>query len=1088
MLAGAPLRAQHGDEPELANRPATSDTRPPQQPPGQALPIAPARHLRFTAERGTWLSLDEGRGRILFDLLGDLYSVPAGGGAAIRLTGGAGFDTQPTFSPDRRFVAFVSDRSGADNLWVMSADGSAPHQLSFNDDDTVMASPAWSADGRSLFVSRYRADLNNYELWQYSAGGGAGRLLVPIRDTVDAPRDLWRSTLGAVATPDGRSLVFARRVGGLDFDTVDEWTIVRRDLATGAETVLVAEPDGPRKALNPGAFFRPAVSRDGRLLAYGARREGRTEIRLRDLSTGADRSLVFPAEHDQLQASMWQDLLPRYAFSEDGRALVLSRAGRIEQVAIDGGAVTAVPFRATVDLAVGGSTRQAIREEDAGPIHARLAQFAVVAPDGRRVAWSSLGRVFIMPLDGGAPTRLAVPPAALPAYQPSWSPDGRTLAWVSWDEATGGAIWSAPADGSAPPRRLTDRPAFYTYPVFAPDGRTIVAVRSAQDARLRLYMEFGKLRDAELVTLPASGGPARVVMSGHIGSRPQFTHDGRLFVMSSAGLEQVDRGTGAHTRRVQVIGPGWYFQDGPQPVDDLRISPDGRQVAAQVAQQLFLLALPAADSTLDLTGDKGRFRRLTRGGADFFEWSRDGRTLFWSAGSRLVAQPVDSLALDTGAPPAEGRLWRLDALFDRPAPPPPLLLANARVLTMAGGDRVIERGDVLVVGGRFAAVGPAGTLAVPAGTRRLDFAGATIVPGLIDTHDHVATVRREVLGFDDWGLRARLAYGVTTSFDPSTLSIDMMAYQDALDGGLMLGPRLRSTGMAIFSFNRFQSLDEVRAVLRRYRDDYRLRNVKEYRTGNRRVRQWMAQAARELGLQPTTEGALSMKLDLTQIMDGYAGNEHALVAAPLQPDVLTLLREMRTSYTTTLEITNGGYEGQDWSISRDDPAGDPKLRRFWPGFALDQMFLHREWHPFTEYRFPAIAADAAALQRSGGLVGIGSHGEAPGIGFHYEMEAHAAGGMTPAEVLHAATIGSAETIGRATDLGSIEPGKLADLVVLDADPRLDLRNARRIRAVMRDGRLWDGATLTPLWPAGPVQAPWFEQRGERRQWLPEEKK
>jgi Tol biopolymer transport system component len=1094
ILTSSPLRAQDSDDPPAAPAARVAPAPPPQQPAGQSLPITPARHLRFDTDRGTWLSLDlapDGR-TILFDLLGDLYALPARGGRATQMTNGLGFDAQPTYAPDGRTIAFVSDRSGADNLWIARADGSQPRQISFNDDDTVMVSPAWSADGKTLFVSRYRPDLNNYELWRYGLDGTAN-LLAPIRDSADAQRGAWRSTLGAAASPDGKSLYYARRVGGLDFDQVDEWTIVRRDLVSGREETVVAEPDGPRKALNPGAFFRPALSPDGRLLAYAARREGRTELRVRDLTNGEDRGIAFPIEHDQLQASMWQDIVPRYAFARDGKAILLSRGGRIERIDIATRAATPVAFTAPVDLAVAASTRQDIREDETGPVRARLAQFPAISPDGGRVAFSALGRLYTMRLDGQA-APVAVATGGDPAFQPSWSPDGKRLAWVTWSERDAGAIWSAPADGSAPPARLSDLPAFYTYPVFSPDGAKIVAVRSAQAARLRLYMEYGKLRDAELIALPATGGPARVVMRGHIGGRPQFTaRAGSVYIPADDGLERVDLASGAHDVAVKVLGPGWYFQDGPVPVDDLQISPDGQWLLAQVAEQLHVVAMPKEEGrTVDLSDPRLPHRRITDVGADFFEWSADSRTIDWSVGSDLLRRPLGDIALapadrptwaaDTARNPQN---WRLTVEVPRATPAGSLLLRGGRVLTMATGDRIIDNADILITDGRFAAIGPAGSIAPPPGTMVRDVTGKTIVPGFIDTHDHIATVRREVLGLEDWGLRARLAYGVTTSFDPSTLSIDMLAYQDLLDVGLMTGPRLRSTGPALFSFNRFSSLDEVRAVLRRYRDAYRLRNIKEYRTGNRRVREWISQAAGELGLNPTTEGALSMKLDLTQIIDGYAGNEHALVAAPIQKDVLELMKAMRTSYTTTLEITNGGFEGQDWSIAGDDPAHDAKLRRFWPAFAIDQMMLNRPWHTLSEYRFPAIAADAAELQREGGLVGIGSHGETPGIGFHWEMEAHVAGGMTPAEALHAATIGSAETIGRKADLGSIETGKLADLVILDKDPLLDIHNARAIAAVMRDGRLYDAETLTPIWPAGPTPAaPWFADPEAVRRWLP----
>ena len=1074
---------------------ATPDKARPQQPAGQTLPLKVGRHIRFDTDSGTWMSLDlspDGK-RIVFDILGDLYAMGAGGGRATAISSGLAFDTQPTFSPDGRWIAFVSDRSGADNLWITRPDGSQARQISFGDDDTVLASPAWSADGKSLFVSRYRPDLNNYELWRHDLSGPTtGTLLIPIRDTATQARDGWRSTIGAVVSPDGRSLYFARRTGGLDFDDVDEWNIVRRDLVSGAESVIVAEPDGPGKALNPGSFFRPALSPDGRLLAYAARLDGQTELRLRDLTTGADRRIAFPIEHDQLQASMWQDIIPRYSFSRDGKAVILTRDGGFQRIVIADGKATPLPFTARVDLAVGPSARIDVREES-GPVRARLIQFPVASPDGSTLLFSALGKLYRMALDGkAAPVAIATGDA--PVFQPSWSPDGRWISFISWTEKDAGAIWIAPADGSAPPRRISDLPAFYTYPVFTPDGQSIVAVRSAQAARLNLSMEYGKLRDGELITLPVTGGPARVLTKGTIGSRPQFTAQANsVFILAADGLNAVDMTSGARRQVALVKGPGWYFQDGAVPVDDVRISPDGKWLLAQAAEQLHLVAMPPADNVvIDLAAPHLQHRRLTAVGADFFEWADNGRRIDWSVGSTFVQRRLSDVVLN----PADRPDWTPDTgastrhavtvEVPRAIPAGNILLRGGRALTMADGDRIIADADILVSAGRIAAIGPRGSFAVPAGTEIRDVSGKTVLPGFIDTHDHIGAIRREVLGLEDWSLRARLAYGVTTSFDPSTLSIDMLAYQDLLDAGMMVGPRLRSTGPAIFTMNRFGSPEDVRAVLHRYRDDYRLGNIKEYRAGSRRARQWIVDAAREMGLHQTTEGALSMKLDLSQIIDGYAGNEHALVAAPLRKDVLMLMAQTRASYTTTLQITNGGPPAQDWFIATEDPHDDPKLNHFWPHVAIDKMALRRHWRRPAEYRFRAIAADAAAIQRAGGLVGMGSHGEMPGIGFHWEMEAHGMGGMTPMEALHAATIGSAETIGRRADLGSLEAGKFADMVVLDSDPLTDLRNARAIAQVMVAGRLYDAATLNQLWPNPQTLSPaWFSGDGTSR-WLPDQ--
>ena len=1031
-------------------------------------------------------------GAIVFDLLGVLYTMDANGGQARSFTSdrGLAFETQPTFSPDGKTVAFVSDYSGAENLWIARADGSGLRQVTFGDDDTVLTSPAWSADGASLYVSRYRPDLANFELWRHDLTG-ASKLVAPIRGASNTPRSEWASTLGAVASPDGRFLYYSRRVGGLDFDEVDNWTLVRRDVASGLELTIVSLPDGPRTALNPGAFFRPALSHDGRLLAYAARVEGRTELRLRDLLTGDDRRIAFPIEHDQLQAMMWQDLIPRYAFTSDDAALILDIDGHLERVSTTTGAIAPLPFHAVIDRAIAAPTRQHIIEE-IGPVRARLIMAPVVSPDRRAVAFSALGRLYVLDEDGSAAPR-PFASSGDPAFQPSWSPDGRALVWVTWSERSGGAIWRAPIDGSEPPRRITDRAAYYSYPVFTPDGRSVIAVRSAQEARLDLYMEYGKLRQGDLVAIPAAGGDPRTITSGKIGGRPQFTtRAGQVFILADDGLDQVDLATGARSLRAQVLGPGWYFQDGPQPVDDVRISPDGHWLLAQVSQQLHIVAAPAPGATVDLEAPGLPHRRI--GGADYFEWSADGRSIDWSTGSTLHSAPLASVKLDPPDKPSWSSEPKLAGQMDtaarvetpRDVGGSALLLRGGRALTMTSDHPVIVDADILIEGDRFAAIGPRGTVTVPAGTPIRDVGGAWIVPGFIDTHDHIATVRRDVLGLEDWGLRARLAYGVTTSFDPSTLTIDMLAYQDLLDTGLMVGPRLRQTGVALFSMQRFGFYEDVLAIVRRYRDDYGLRNIKEYRTGNRRVREWVAEACRELGMQPTTEGALSMKLDLSQVIDGFAGNEHALVASPLQDDVFGLLTATRTSYTTTLQITNGGPPGEDWSIVADDPFSDAKVHQFWPPVAIDQVLLRKPWRRLPEYRFPAIAADAAALQRAGGLVGIGSHGETPGIGFHMEMEEHQMGGMTAAEVLHAATIGSAETIGREHDLGSLEVGKLADLVILDKDPTLDVHNARAVRQVMRGGRLYDAATLTQLWPTPtPASRSWWQDQRVKR-WLPAE--
>lgn len=1054
----------------------------PEQAPGQVLPLQPSRKIQFETDEGTWLSLDVSSDdrRLVFDLLGDLYRLDTAGGRAVAITRGLAFDAQPTYSPDGRWVAFISDRSGAENVWLVREDGSERKQLSFGADDTVLVSPAWAADGRSIFVSRFRWSLNNYELWRYGLDGSQ-TLIVPIK-TADQPRSAGISSLGVAATPDGRKLYFARRTGDPDDG---QWSIVARDLHSGVEETLVPWPPGPGRAAHAGKHFRPAISPDGRSLAYASRHAGQTGLRLRDLASGSERWLAFPITRDQVDAQSWQDLVPRYAFTHDGRSIVLSRNGRFERVPVDAGPAASIPFTASVELELGAQTRVKVTQ-DTGPVRARLMQTPQQSPDGRSLAFSALGHLYVMPLGRGAPRRMTQ--GELFEFHPSWSPDGKTIAYITWSAKDAGHVWSVPVDGGAP-RRISDAAAFYTRPVFTPDGREVLAIRSNPTGRLQTIMDFPHTRAGELVAWPVAGGAPRVLYAGALGGRPHFgAQAGTVYLQGATGLTAIDMTRGAATPTVSVLGPGWYFQDTPVPVDDARLSPDGRWLLVQVAQQLHVVAVPEGVASIDLSRPQLAHRRITEVGADFFEWADGGKTITWAVGSTFYRRPFADVTLnppdrpDWSADVGRRSTQQFTATIEVPRDTPrgTLLLRGARIITMRGAE-VIEDGDLLVRDDRIVAVGARGTLPMPGDAVVRDAAGMTIVPGLIDIHDHVADIRRDVLSTQSWGLSARLAYGITTAFDPSSLSIDMFAYQDLVDAGLVTGARIPSTGTAMFSFNRIASAREARSLLLRYRDHYRTHNVKQYLIGNRRQRQWLVQAAAELGVMPTTEGSLALKLELGQIMDGFAGSEHALPTT-LYRDVIELVARSATSYDATLQIRNGGPPAQDQFAIRDRPLGDEKFLRTRPYLIAADSVLKRTWADPATLIYPRIGADVARIQRAGGIVGMGSHGEIPGLGLHWELEAHVQGGMLPLEALRAATIGSATAIGRAAQFGSLEPGKFADLAILHADPRADIRNARAISYVMKNGRLYDAATLDEVWPRRkPFERPWFadEQPGAR---------
>jgi hypothetical protein len=264
-----------------------------------------------------------------------------------------------------------------------------------------------------------------------------------------------------------------------------------------------------------------------------------------------------------------------------------------------------------------------------------------------------------------------------------------------------------------------------------------------------------------------------------------------------------------------------------------------------------------------------------------------------------------------------------------------------------------------------------------------------------------------------------------------------------------------------------------------------------YMAGNRQQRQWIIQAARELSLMPTTEAGLDYKLDLTHVIDGYSGVEHALPIAPLQDDVVQLFKASQTTNSPTLLVSYGGPFGENYFYTKEEVHDDPKLRRFMPEATLDAKTRRRGagaggspgpagWFLDEEYVFPKHAEFVKRLVEAGGRAGVGSHGQLQGLGYHWELWALASGGLSRHDALRAATIVGAEAIGMGTDLGSLEPGKLADILVLDRDPLEDLRNTTSLRYVMKNGRLYEADTLNEVWPQPrPLPRQLWQDQGPR---------
>jgi hypothetical protein len=549
-------------------------------------------------------------------------------------------------------------------------------------------------------------------------------------------------------------------------------------------------------------------------------------------------------------------------------------------------------------------------------------------------------------------------------------------------------------------------------------------------------------------------------------------------------------------------GPG----SAPTP-DEVVISPDGTRAIVRANRNVFLITVPPVGGvapTVSVSGSSSvPTRRLTRVGGDFVGWREDGAVAHYSIGrsffqydiaraETLIADSVataraesagpaetpedespDSAAAelegaqedegpaDEGRPAYEATRIDVEIVARKDKPLGTVVLSGARLITMRG-DEVISDGDVLVRDNRIVGVGPRGTIPIPDDAEVRDMSGKTILPGLVDIHAHTWVA---------WGLHrgqvsqflAQLAYGVTTQRDPQTSSEDVLAYTDLMELGELIGPRLYSTGPGVFSADNIRSLDDARDVLRRYSDHFNTQTIKQYMAGDRKVRQWVITAARELGLTPTTEGGSNFTMNLTLMQDGYPGLEHTLPISPFFKDVVRLGTYSGITYTPTLIVAYGGPSGREYYLTHTDVDQEERLRFFTPHDELDK-WQTAQFYREDQYVHPLHARQLTKWMEAGGRLGLGSHGEVQGLGTHWELWMMASGGMDNHDALRMATLHSADAIGLAGDIGSIEPGKLADLQVLDLNPLEDLANSTSIRYVMKNGRLYEAGTLTEVWP------------------------
>jgi len=990
---------------------ACATSQPAVQPEPAALAEPTTRTISFTTDECTYCAFDispDGRW-IVFDLLGQLWRIPAGGGEAVALTDAVADqaeDLDPNFSPDGRWIVFQSDRPEAAGLWLLDADGSNPKHLPGTENAPLRlhlnpyAYPAWAPDGHRVAFIR-RNTLHIHDLLQ----GATKELELHERPDGWLQHPVWLE--------DGRLFLrFSQEQG-----RIGPLWIIDPKKGTGEELL-------PTEI---GAHA-PALSPDGARVAYLAPDEdGRIQLWVRELPGEASRQL---SQHD--------DVTPlRIRWTPTGEEIVYAADGRLWTVGSEGGLPREIAFRARVEFEREEARPPFLRFPAPGeevPVRGHMG--LALSPEADRLALIAMNKLWVSQV-GSEPEAVTELPAS--AAHLMWSPDGMELAWSAGPG--GGEDLYATNLETGRTRRLTSLPGYAARPSWSPDGRHIAFIYwidPESGLQERIPPRFA--------VIPADAG--MVSDTSEVLFVAEITFDWLLEVF---GMGQ----------EVPWWSPGsdaLLYQS--RMGEALLLPLDGEPVPFGYVPGWTTFLDWAADSSLTYVQDHRIWRAEVRGNAAqepvllveepalYPSVAHDGTVLYVTTDGIRLRQPDGSI---------QALGWPLTY---RTPTSSPLLIRGARIID-GTGSAPDGLSDVLVEDGRIVQISPAGSIRPDPGMQIADANGRTLLPGFIDLHVHA---------WDHLAYAASLYHGATTVREMGAPIARAAALADAAAAGVHPGARVVLGGLQFYPGFRSNELpfgsgasinapesaadgDRALAMGQAFGASYaKLRFPGSWSGGAEFIRSAHARGMR-------TGGHCAHPLPL--IAAGIAQVEHVNICLPrsgVQPrdDLLRLYQEVGIAIVPTAPVWNQwGRMSTEESLLSTAPGIEPFLSpfmRWWGGW--DDGGSIREAPPESTQEVALRAAVGAAHSR-GILVAAGSDSPSLPGGIHLELEGLVASGLTPMEAIVAATGSAAQVLGAEQEIGTVEVGKWADFLLLEADPLVDIRNTRKIWKVIQGGRVVD---------------------------------